>query len=167
MIAEEWEEVSLGYEVSSLGRVRSWVAKGKPKPLILSATVGSNGRPTVKIHGQTFAVHTLVAKVFLGPRPDGMEICHWNDDKMDNRVVNLYFGTHTENCSDRDANGRTAIGVRNGWARLDDGKVRAIREARIHGNTYQKIGDDFGISRTSASLICRGKAWKHVAEASR
>lgn len=45
-------------------------------------------------------VHRLVAAAFIGPRPDGMFVCHWNDDPSDNRVENLRYATPAQNVSD-------------------------------------------------------------------
>ncbi len=47
-------------------------------------------------------VHRLVLEAFVGPRPDGMEACHYPDsDKENNRLTNLRWDTHDENAKDR------------------------------------------------------------------
>lgn len=45
-------------------------------------------------------VHRLVMLAFVGPCPEGMEVCHNNDDPEDNRLANLRYGTHAENIGD-------------------------------------------------------------------
>lgn len=46
-------------------------------------------------------VHQLVLEVFVGPKPDGMEACHYPDqDKANNRLGNLRWDTHAENMRD-------------------------------------------------------------------
>jgi hypothetical protein len=50
-------------------------------------------------------VHQLVLEAFVGPCPPGMECLHANDDATDNRLVNLRWGTHTENVQDCLRNG--------------------------------------------------------------
>jgi hypothetical protein len=41
----------------------------------------------------------------VGPRPEGLEGCHWNDDPTDNRVDNLRWGTRSANVLDSVRNG--------------------------------------------------------------
>ena len=42
---------------------------------------------------------------FRGETPEGLEIRHLNDDKDDNRLENLAFGTSSDNMHDRVRNG--------------------------------------------------------------
>jgi len=51
-------------------------------------------------------VHTLVLETFLGPRPDGMQGLHRDDDPYNNHVSNLYWGTMKQNAVDREDNRR-------------------------------------------------------------
>ena len=50
-------------------------------------------------------VHVLVARAFIGPRPDRLVVCHRNSINSDNRVSNLRYGTVTSNALDRVAAG--------------------------------------------------------------
>lgn len=50
-------------------------------------------------------VHHLVLEAFVGPRPEGTEALHANDVGDDNRLVNLRWGTHSENVLDSVRNG--------------------------------------------------------------
>jgi hypothetical protein len=50
----------------------------------------------------TRTVHRLILTAFVGPRPDGMEACHYPDpNKANNRLDNLRWDTHGENAKDR------------------------------------------------------------------
>ena len=51
-------------------------------------------------------VQKLVAQTFIGARPAGQQICHWNDDPTDNRASNLRYGTPSDNAYDKVRNGR-------------------------------------------------------------
>ena len=53
-------------------------------------------------------IHHMVLLAFVGPRPDGMEIRHLNGNCQDNRLVNLRYGTHTENAEDQRRHGTQA-----------------------------------------------------------
>lgn len=117
MQAERWLAVP-GYEgiyeVSDIGRVRSLAkidAQGarrkqrlfKPSKMDawghLGVTFRQGGRRESRY------VHRLVLEAFVGPCPPGMEGCHWNDVKDDNRLTNLRWGTKSENRLDCVRNG--------------------------------------------------------------
>ena len=127
LIAEEWRSV-VGYEgyyeVSNLGHVRSvdrLVEWNGTKKLIKGSTmrgtpkVGSGYRQ-VKLSkdgkGKTLVVHRLVLEAFVGPCPPGAEGLHWDDDKENNALSNLRWGTRRENLLDRVRNGRHHFATR-------------------------------------------------------
>lgn len=47
--------------------------------------------------GDTKKVHSLVAEAFLGPRPEGADVCHMDGDPGNNAVSNLCYGTRSDN----------------------------------------------------------------------
>lgn len=110
MSAERWvpiPEYEEFYEVSSEGRLRRLVRSGNYmagtylKPYLKPP----HGYPYVSLSDGSgkkkwFFVHRLVALAFLGPEPDGMEVCHYNGDPTDARVENLRWDTHGENLRD-------------------------------------------------------------------
>ena len=107
---EEWRPVPYPeyadfYRISSRGRLLS-VRSGK----ILRLYPNRKGRLTrsisVKSKKWLIYVHTAVALAFLGPRPDGMMICHRDGNVQNNNVLNLYFGTASDNMQDRSRHGR-------------------------------------------------------------
>ncbi|MGC5078489.1 HNH endonuclease signature motif containing protein [Agrococcus sp. DT81.2] len=57
-------------------------------------------------------VHHLVLEAFVGPRPDGMFGCHWNDDPYDNRLENLRWATPSANSLDSVRNRTHAAATR-------------------------------------------------------
>lgn len=91
------------YEVSDQGRVRS-VPRRKTRGRILKQILSTTGYPQVTLSKESVArpkkVHLLVMAAFVGPRPEGLEIRHLSGIKTDNRVINLQYGTHSENMLD-------------------------------------------------------------------
>jgi len=107
----------IGYEVSNMGRVRSYNQKyGRgsntgfrplsPHPTIITGRPDPRGyyqvtmRDSVTKKRRNFRIHTLVMQTFVGPIPDNMVICHFNDIKTDNRLENLRFDTAKANSDD-------------------------------------------------------------------
>ena len=86
------------YEASSEGRIRSPrgnVLKPADHPLGYHiVTVNYEGRLICK------TVHSLVALAFYGPRPEGLDIAHFDHDKHNNRPSNLRYATHAQNMQD-------------------------------------------------------------------
>ena len=105
------------YEVSDQGRVRSldrvdsrgWKRKGQVLKLHpgdkwghLSACLSSAS--TVR----RYYVHRLQAMAFIGPPPfEGAVVRHLDDDKTNNTLENLAWGTHAENSADMVRNGNS------------------------------------------------------------
>ncbi len=105
---------------------------------------------------KTCRLHTLVLLAFIGPKPEGMQACHRNGIRTDNRPENLYWGTPQHNINDRETHGNTARGERSGNAKVDDATVRRIRQLRSNGLTFAVIGRLVGLSRSQASRIVSG-----------
>lgn len=109
------------YEVSDHGRVKSLpcrVPYGSN-----GATVGRRGRimkpwwvsnqgnrqGTLVVglgRGNRFRVSHLVLEAFVGPCPDGQIARHLDDDKANNHISNLVWGTYSENSYDAVRNKR-------------------------------------------------------------
>lgn len=115
--AEQWRPIK-GYEgyyeISDRGRVRSLdrVVPGKDGRLIFCH--GRVLRPWAQKSGHLVVglsnrrrecVHRLVLFTFVGPCPEGMEACHWNDVPSDNRLENLRWAPRGDNNLDRVRNG--------------------------------------------------------------
>ena len=141
------------FRVSNFGRVQNIKTK-----LIYSQVLLDGRYPAVKLNRKMRKVHHLVAEAFIGPRPEGMLCLHRDDDKLNNTPANLYWGTQKQNQQDCIRNGHrpSQSGQANHNAKLDEDAVRAIRAAT---GTCKAIGDQFGISAMSVSLIKRRKLW--------
>lgn len=108
MMEEVWKPIPEfeGYEVSNQGRVRSYYLFGpgsrvanKPQR-ILKPTLSKDGYLVVGLRGKITPIHKVVALAFIGPYPDGMEVCHNNGQHTDNRLANLRYDTHYNNMVD-------------------------------------------------------------------
>jgi len=97
------------YEVSDLGRVRSvdrvsmsslresQAIKGR----LLKAGIAGTGYLTVSLckegKPRTHTVHELVARAFIGPRPEGADIDHIDSSRRNNLPSNLRYASHEAN----------------------------------------------------------------------
>jgi len=128
----------------------------------LKLKTDKNGYHRVSLRSQSFLVHRLVILAFIGPCPDGMECCHWNDIPSDNQIANLRWATHEDNGKDSIRNGKAPKGEFHWKAKVTEQDVLAIRTEREAGDTYEVIAKRHGIGRQAVSKIARGLRWKHV-----
>lgn len=114
-IKENWKSV-VGfeglYEVSDLGRVRSLNYLGNTGKAKVLSPWSCRGYLRLGLYKdgkkKQFLVHTLVITAFRGPIPAGMQVNHRNEDKRDNRLVNLEVVTAKQNINHGTRNERAA-----------------------------------------------------------
>lgn len=102
---EIWRDIK-GYEgyyqVSNLGNVKTLHANKGHKIKLLSIAPHPRGYRQVNLYKdgkhESLLVHRLVATAFI-PNPNNYnEVNHISEDKHDNRVCNLEWVSHAENC---------------------------------------------------------------------
>ena len=154
------------YLISSDGQAKS-MKWGKEKLLKLST--GSNGylyfgcwKDGKKTN---LEVHRCVAKVFLGDRSsEGLQVRHYDGNKLNNNRENLIWGTAQEDANDRIRHGTVAKGEKIGTSKLKEADIYKIKELRSNGMSQQKIADFFGVCQSLISFILSGKRWAHAPE---
>lgn len=147
---EEWRKVDGHplFEVSNLGRARSWKPWGsRPLPRLLSTDCPY---PIINLApGVRERLHVLILTAFVGPQPFPYALArHLDDDPTNNRVGNLAWGTHAENTEDAIRNGRLK------WRRLDGETTAAIgRDLDAGGIPQREIAERHGVSRQTVGAI--------------
>ena len=125
---------------------------------IINPYQNKKGGMVFSIGGKLFKVHRIVLLAFVGPCPRGMECRHLNGKAWDNRLENLAWGTHLENCADRDRHGTTAWGERIGVSKLTNKQVFRIHSLYKTGkHTIQELAKRFNVKAFIISPIIRGK----------
>ncbi len=104
-------------------------------------------------------IHTLVLTAFAGPCPEGMQACHIDGNRQNNRIENLRWGTIQENIDDRERHGNTARGERHGNAKLNRELVEEAKRLRLAGWTFIKIARHVKISKRQVMRVIKGEAW--------
>lgn len=96
---EEWRNCFDNYEISNVGNVRRTLISGCVKELRCSIMNRGYRYFQTNRQGQrtNHLIHQLVAKVFIGERPDGLVVDHIDRDKLNNNVSNLRYITQKEN----------------------------------------------------------------------
>jgi hypothetical protein len=156
------------YAVSDTGEVMSMNYKKSKLPGLMTFQI-RRGYASIWACKKGFkakwlTVHALVAHHFIGPRPDGMAINHKDGVKTNNRVDNLEYCTHSENSKHSFTTGAQCNkGIQHSQAKLDDEKVRKIREAAtIPGYSRTDLAREYGVSESTITYVVRRQRWGHV-----
>lgn len=171
---EEWKpvpEYEGRYEVSNLGRVRSFLFCRTGR--IMKPDIGTNGYPQVHLQfKKTWRVHRLVATMFL-PNPLALPVVNHKDgNKRNPAAANLEWSTHSDNMrhSWKDLgtyrNRVMALqrGENNRNSKLTAIQIVQIRTAYGAGNvSHEKLAERFGVSKPAIGQIVRRRTWTHVA----
>ena len=145
-----------------------------------------------KASGKIERAHRMAWELAHGPIPDGLHVLHRCDNPPCVANDHLFLGTEADNAHDRDAKGRQsrgdshwsrqhperlARGNANGSrlhpesrprgerhvnAKLTETIVREVFKRRSQGMTYQKIGEEFGVSDVLVGRVLARKIWAHV-----
>lgn len=107
-------------------------------------------------------VHRAVLSAFIGPCPEGLEGCHDDGDRANNRLDNLRWDTHVANLEDRDAHGTTAKGSTQGGALLTELQVVAIRTLDPCRGLAKKIALLLNVKERTIKSVLWGESWTHV-----
>jgi hypothetical protein len=99
-------------------------------------------------------VHSLVMLAFVGPRPDGLEVCHNNGVASDNRLSNLRYDTRSENNVDSSKHGKRGF--------LNEQQVRALREAVGIPGAISSLAQQFGVGLSCASNAAHKRSYGWV-----
>lgn len=115
--------------------------------------------------GRKMSAHRFSWELHNGPVPDGKHVLHRCDVTLCVRLDHLFLGDHQANMDDMKRKGRdnrSHPGTAQAAAKIDDDRVRRIREAHSAGARQVDIAAEHGIAQTTVSRIIRRKAWAHV-----
>jgi len=159
---EEW------YEVSDLGRIRSWKVSGHDKkrrhPVLIMGSFVSTGYKYVQLHKdrkfKKIAIHVLVLLAFVGPRPEGHDAAHADGARDNNELSNLRWASRAENMDDAKKHGTILRGVQKYNAVLSMQDVEDIKRQYLGGVKQRVIAAKYGIDQSIVSRVCSGKAYR-------
>jgi hypothetical protein len=173
METETWKPIPGydGYEVSDLGRVRSWQCHATSKVV---PTVPHILRPGTTTSGYLFVnlmqegrhtncpIHRTVLLAFVSPCPIGHEGCHWDGDRLNNRLSNLRWGTPKENAADSNRHGHHRRGSEMLSAQFTDAQVIEMRQLWAQGAQLPALGAMFHACKGTIFNVVSGHTWKHL-----
>ena len=157
---EVWKPFAGGnYSVSNMGRVKRLTLGRRTWPgRMMALTIQKNGyycvHPVVDGKNVTIHVHVLVASLFVGKCPEGMEVNHKDGVKTNNVATNLEYVTHARNLQHA-----RQIGLTVNTITIPKETIEEVRRLRTAGLSYSKI-----VAATGVSI---GYCWRVVNGVSR
>lgn len=136
---------------------------GEWRPMTL--TLNSRGYRTVSLQSTTGlkrcqSVHRLILEAFEGPCPAGMEACHNNGIRGDNRIANLRWDTRRSNHADKRIHGTHSAGERSPKSKLTNAEALEIKTRYSNGGVSQPaLAREYGVSQPTIWNIIHGVSY--------
>jgi hypothetical protein len=161
---EIWKKLyETKFFISSMGRLKN--SKGE----IISCKTNRTGYLCYnvrvgRIRSKYKLIHKMVAEHFIEKSPDKTVIRHLDDNKLNNRVSNLCYGTQQQNINDRRLNNKynSPLGENHANSKLFEWEVVDIKNKLDLGFTSYRLSKEYNVSRNLIDDIKHGKIWKHV-----
>lgn len=127
--------------------------------------MGSKNKQKKKLHygrasfrGTHPMAHRLSYEAYRGAIPKGMLVLHKCDTPPCVNPDHLFLGNHLDNHKDKMSKGRNVV------ERLDENKVREIKQLLSQGAKGAHLAKKFNVSPTNISNIKKGKIWNWVSK---
>jgi hypothetical protein len=120
-----------------------------------------SSRPTARVWTRSRKIQELMLETFIGPRPEGMECCHKDDDSQNNCIANLRWDTRRNNALDLWPNEENdaylaslSHEIRKQFPMKDIEEIRMINASRIC--KHRTLAAIFDCSSEKINMICNG-----------
>ena len=128
-----------------------WLWKGKPN---------RDGHGRMSVRGKHELAHRISFFLAYGYLP--AVVRHLEPIPADVNPLRLLPGTQAMNVADRDRQGRTARGERNGRSKLTLASLRWARDAVARGASLREAAGALGVHHTTLHAALRGETWQHA-----
>jgi hypothetical protein len=163
---KEWRDIPgfPGYQASRDGLIRSFRYHSNGK--ILTSFPNSRNYWRIGLWrdgGQhLYSLHGLIARTFIGPCPDGLQINHIDGRRENNHTSNLEYVTPQQNKNHAASMGLVARGEKIHGSILTENKVRQIRGLFSGGMIRFRIAKKLGLRFNTVDRVVRRETWAHV-----
>lgn len=153
------------YAVSNIGRVKSYHKVRGTDERILKHGISTHGYPVIVLCRnkkiKTVAIHILMMQSFVGPRPEGWDICHNDGNPKNNLLSNLRYDTTAGNMADKILHGTTNRGERCASSKLKEKDILEIRSL-IGKIPQRELALKYGVCDSTITKIKKNKRWLHI-----
>jgi len=123
---------------------------------VWTGAMKGNGYGNVRVQTRNITAHRRAYELFIGPVPDGIDVCHSCDNRACVNPNHLFLGTRQENMNDASAKGR----ARGKFGRVSSDTCNEIYRLHWCGASFSEIGRRVGLNKTSVRYIALGLTHK-------
>lgn len=124
----------------------------------VTRTVRPNGKGSKPVT-YNYLLHRLVAEHFLGPIPEGMEVCFKDGDKGNVHADNLEYKTHSDtliHSYNMEGSTRPRLeGERNPKCKVSDERMIELKARYEAGECIESLATEYGITPEYVLRVCR------------
>lgn len=167
---EQWRPIVCaddGYEISSIGRVRSYKNRygfGRDElleePVLLSIQIHRLGYlyKMLQVNGKPkkFYIHRLVAEAFIPNPNEYPEINHIDGDEINNCVENLEWCTRKDNMRHARENGLWSIDTLSAAVEAWKTPIYCYEKDHVY-SSGEEAARDIGVNKALITMVCQGK----------
>lgn len=125
--------------------------------------LNSSGYYTVSLKHKRVSLHNVIAFMKYGEKAIGLVVNHIDGIKTNNNPDNLEVITQSKNLKHAFTIGLRKDTGENHWcSKLNNEKVKEIKQLFNDGMQLNKIAEVYGIDETTVSRAIKGKSWKHT-----
>jgi hypothetical protein len=162
------------YEISNMGRIRTYYNQGRKKidirPRLVDPYINRYGYKRIMFYAKhkgfkpaNKAICRMVLETFIGNCPIGMEASHLDGIRSNDKLDNLIWETHLENEQRKTRQGTRPIGENSKLAKLKEKEVIEIRRLySLGGISMYKLAKNYKVSKKTVMCVIKRETWKHV-----
>jgi hypothetical protein len=124
-----------------------------------TGSIAPNGYGQFDVGGKTKLAHRVAYEIYIGPIPDGLNVCHTCDIRDCVNPRHFFAGSQQDNIDDMVNKGRACNGSKQGGAILTEADVVQIRNLNLTQKVMAKV---YGVAQSSISNVIIRKTWKHI-----
>ncbi len=157
------------YQVSNTGKVKSMNYRRSGLPGIIVPGDNGSGYQFVNIRdaGKRYRyhyVHRLVWEAFVGPIPEGMQINHKDENKLNNSIDNLEIVTPKQNANYGTRNIRMVLPQMKPIAKIDIVTGEILKEYPSVNSAMKEYGQSVAHAVIGRYKQAYGFKWKYLSD---
>jgi hypothetical protein len=141
------------------------IAKGLGRCWVWTAGKFQGGYGAISVGNKTTKAHRISWIIHYGKLTDTDNVLHKCDNPSCVNPKHLFLGTLVDNRADCVSKNRQVKGEKQHSAKLNEGKVRSIRERYVYGcrkNGSVALAREFGVGQPAILRVVKKLTWKHI-----